>query len=472
VQSAHYDAATTAYNAGDYPRALKGYYQCLKEDWGSFAPGDAGLIYHRIGNCLIKMRSFKEAAVSYQKALQDDEYPDKTGIYVNLGTTLNGIGKHTEAITYFNKALSDASYATPYRASMGLGSAYTKLGKHVEAGTAYRDAALDEGNPNPVKALLSLAASFAALERPDDAAEAYLAILDFRVTGETLNTTLERLGQAYVAAGRYQEGFDTFEDLLARERFTLTPAGEADYQKARLALGLVAADAGEPAAAGAVAAASGGGAADEDPFAGFELREQAAAGTTGQYPAVEFNEEDGYGAGNVPNPGDTGFFTVTDDDLIASSKRAMRKERKLRHTGLKVFLAIVILLVIALGTCVAAYYQGVGIPSQEATVTDFFKAYAAGESVEAVKDYWVAGTDEDEATLKRLLDGVARSSEVSILSIDSTMRDSQVLLDVKLPEGGTVHYHVELARDLIGWKISGIDMVFASSPGGSSAPAS
>jgi tetratricopeptide (TPR) repeat protein len=469
VQSAHYDAATTAYNATDYPRALKGYYQCLKEDWGSFAPGDAGLVYHRIGNCLIKMRSFKEAAVSYQKALQDDEYPDKTGIYVNLGTTLNGIGKHTEAITYFNKALSDASYATPYRAYMGLGSAYTKLGKYVEAGTAYRDAALDEANPNPVKALLNLAASFTTLERPDDAAEAYLAILDFRVTGETLNTTLERLGQAYVAAGRYQEGLETFEELLARERFTLTPAGDADYQKARRALGLIAADANEPAVAeGAAATAAAGFAGDaaeqDDSFAGFELRDQTAVSSDGQYPAVEFDEEDGYGGGNVPNPGDTGFFTVTDDDLIASSKRAMRKERKLRHTGLKVFLSIVVLLVVALGTSVAAYYQGVGIPSQEATVTDFFKAHASGEPVEVVKGYWVANTDEDEATLKRLLDGIARSSEVTIISIESTMRESQVLLSAKLPEGGTVNYRVELARNFVGWKISGIDMVFASSP--------
>jgi tetratricopeptide (TPR) repeat protein len=452
LKSTYYDQATAAYSAQDYPQALKGYYQCLKEDWGSFQPGDAGLVYHRIGNCLIKMRNFKEAAVSYQKALQDDAYSEKTSIFVNLGTTLNGIGKYAEAIVYFNKALSDASYATPYRAYMGLGSAYTKLERYVDAGTAYRQAALDEGNPNPVKALMNLASSFTMLKRPDDAVEAYLAILDFRVTGKTLNTTLERLGHAYVAAGRYQEGLEVFDD--ARARFVLSAEAEEDYQKTRLALGLISAqapvvltnDAFEP----------------NDSFAGLDSYERVPSGPVGQYRALDLDEVDDYDAGNVPHPGDTGFFTATDADLIATSKRQMRKERKLRHTGLKILLTIVIILIVALGTCVVAYTQGVGIPSQEKVVTDFFKAYATGEPVEDYESYWVANNDEDKVALKRLLDGVARTSNVSILSIDSQMRESQALVNATLPEGGIVHYRLDLARDIIGWKISGIEMVFAS----------
>jgi tetratricopeptide (TPR) repeat protein len=450
LKSAYYEQATTAYNAQDYPQALKGYYQCLKEDWGSFAPGDAGLIYHRIGNCLIKMRNFKEASVSYQKALQDDAYSEKTSIYVNLGTTLNGIGKHAEAITYFNKALTDASYATPYRAFMGLGNAYTKLGKFIEAGTAYRDAALDESNPNPVKALLNLASAFTELGRPDDAIEAYLAILDFRVTGKTLNTTLERLGRAYVAAGQYQKGIDTFEDIRARERFTLSPEAEDAYQRAQQALGL----------------AVGGASAEATPIiggeslAGFEPSERYSSGATAQYAPFDFNEEDGYGGGNVPHSGDTGFFTATDDDLIATSKRDLRRERKLRNTGPKILLAIVLILVIALGTCVFAYTQGIGFPSQETVVTEFFAEYSANKPIE---DYWIARSTEDETTLNRILDGVARSSDVTIVGLRAQMAESQVLADVKLSEGGIMHYRIDLARDLIGWKIRGIELVFAPS---------
>jgi Tfp pilus assembly protein PilF len=449
LNSTHYDQATISYTAQDYPQALKGYYQCLKEDWTSFKPGDAGLVYHRIGNCLIKMKNFREAAVSYQKALQDEGYAEKTSIYVNLGTTLNSIGKNTDAITCFNKALSDAEYTTPYRAYMGLGIAYTELDQHVEAGTAFRDAALDEANPNPVKALTNLATSFMALERPNDAVEAYLAILDFRVTGKTLNTTLERLGQAYVAAERYQEALNTFDDMLAREHFSISPAAQEDYEKARRALGIAA------AAPAAVLAAG----TQDDPLAGLDFSAQPSPESTAHYPTPDFNEEEGYGAGNVPHPGDTGFFTATDADLIETGKRQMRRERKLRHTGLKVFLAIVVVLVLALGTCIFAYTQGVGIPSQETVVTDFFNAYSAGEPVEG---YWVKSADENEKTLERLLDGVAKSSNISIVGIDSKMRESRMLVNVTLPEGDTIHYHVDLVRDFISWKISGIEMTFAS----------
>ena len=514
MRSAHYDQATVAYNAQDYPQALKGYYQCLKEDWGSFESGDAGLVYHRIGNCLIKMRSFKEAAVSYQKALQDEAYNEKTSIYVNLGTTLNGIGKHADAVGYFNKALSDASYATPYRAYMGLGSAYTKLGKLVEAGTAFRDAALDEGNPNPVKALSSLGATFMALERPDDAVEAYLAILDFRVTGKVLNSSLDSLGQAYVAAGRFQEGLNTFEDLLSREQFVLSTQGESDFSKARYALGLgntapaaMSADAADPFAGfgeagfqaqtrqGQQAQRGGFDGAGDDAFDnaagsygqdGYDPRyrdgyraqgrdaygaQGGAYGAQGQYGDYDAGYDggrgfdygadhgDGYGGGNVPSADDTGFFTATDDDLIASSKRQMRRERKLRHTGLKVFLGFVVVLVIVLGAAVAAYWQGFGIPSQETVVTDFFTTYAAGDPVE---EYWVSASAEEQQTLERLLDGVARSGKVEIVNVSASMTTSEVLADVQLVQGGTVHYRIELSRDVLGWKINGIEQVFAS----------
>jgi len=442
LKSTYYDQATIAYNAQDYPQALKGYYQCLKEDWNSFEPGDAGLLYHRIGNCLIKMRQFKEAAASYQKALQDADYQEKTSIHVNLATTLNGIGKYPEAISYFNKALTDDDYPTPYRAYMGLGTAYTKLGKHIEAGTAFRSAALDESNPNPVKALMSLGGAFSALERPHDAIEAYLAILDFKVTGASLNTTLERLGQAYVAAGRYKDALDTFEDVLSQERFSLSQEAYEDYQKARMALGFSNKNYGDDGY--------------EEKLPDLIVQE---ADSYSFYPTDGLNESRGYGAGNVPHPGDTGFFTATDDELMATGKRQLKRERKLRHTGLKIFVSILVILLLALGTCVFAYTQGFGIPSQDKVIQDFFTAYAADESIEK---YWLFEKDEDKAALNRWLDGVARSSDITVVGLDSNMTSSLATVDVKLPDGGVVHYRVHMARDFISWKIVGIELVFAS----------
>jgi tetratricopeptide (TPR) repeat protein len=448
LKSTHYDQATVSYNAGDYPQALKGYYRCLKEDWDGFGAGDAGLLYHRIGNCLIKMRNLKEAVVSYQKALQDDGYPEKTSIQVNLGTTFNGIGAHEDAITCFNKALADATYATPYRAHMGLGNAYTKLGQHVEAGMAFRDAALDGGNPNPVKALTGLASTFMVLGRPDDAVEAYRAVLDFPVADDTRRTLLECLARAYVAAGRHQEGLDAFEGALAMGGAALTREGLEDYLKARTAVGPASEEASAPPAPAEAA----------DPFAGLDLSVQSPSGPS---VPVSIGSEGAYGqgVGTIPHPGDTGFFTLSDADLIATGKRQMRKERKLRHTGLWAFLVILVLLVAVLGAGVAAYTQGVGIPSQEKVITDFFAAHAGTEPVEG---YWIDTAAEDRSTFTRLLDGVARTSDVRILSIDSKAMASQALVDAKLAEGGMLHYRIDLVRDVLGWKISGIEMVFAS----------
>ncbi len=452
MKSTIYDQATVAYNSKDYSQALKLFYQCLKEEWSSFGPGDAGLVYHRIGNCLIKMRNFKEAAVSYQKALQDVDYTEKTSIYVNLGTTLNGIGKYAEAVSYFSKALDDASYTTPYRAHMGLGSAYSKLGKLVEAGIAYRDAALDEGNPNPVKALFNLGSTFSQLDRPDDASEAYLAILDFRVTGEDLNKTLDLLGQAYVAGGHYQEGLSTFEEALSHERFVLTPEGESSHQKAKMALGI---------GSTTVAATPPPPVYEEDDFSGFDRQVHPNYDSREQSGPLDFNEDDGYGGGNVPNAGDTGFFTLSDDDLIETGKERLRKERKLRNTGLKVLLIIIIVLILALGGAVIAYTQGIGFPTNEAVVTDFFKAYAANDP--KYTDYWVDSSDVDKDTLDQMLDRVAQSDSITILGSEASMTESHMLVDVKLAQGGTVHYRVDLARDVISWKISGIEIIFASS---------
>jgi len=442
VKSTYYDQATIAYNAQDYPQALKGYYQCLKEDWNSFEPGDAGLLYHRIGNCLIKMRQFKEAAASYQKALQDENYNEKTSIHVNLATTLNGIGKYPEAISYFNKALSDEYYPTPYRAYMGLGTAYTKLGRFIEAGTAYRCAALDESNPNPVKALLNLGETFSSLGRPNDAIEAYLAVLDFKVTGASLNTTLERLGQAYVAAGRYKDALDTFEDVLSQERFSLSQEAYDDYQKARVALGY-----GDKRASASRYDSTAKG------------LDKQGSGSFSQYPSINLNESDGYGAGNIPNLNDSGFFTATDAELMETGKRQLRRERKLRHTGLKIILTIVIILILALGTCVVAYMQGFGIPSQEKVIKDFFAAYAAGEPVDK---FWLVESDKDNATVAKWLEAVPKSSNVIVVGLESDMKSSLAVVDLKLKEGGVIHYRINMARDLISWKITGIELVFAS----------
>ncbi|MDR1713933.1 MAG: tetratricopeptide repeat protein [Coriobacteriales bacterium] len=445
MNSKHYELATQAYKAGDYPAALKGFYQSVKEDYASYLPGDSGLVFHRLGNCLLKMRNLKEAVGAYQKALEDGAYNDRSGVYVNLGTTLNGLNRYTDAIPFFQQALADPGYGTPYRAQMGLGAAYTKLGKLIEAGTAFRDAALDESNPDPVKALTNLGATFSALSRPQDAIEAYLAILDFRVTGKTLNKTYERLGQAYAAAGRYREAVESFDDAVRDGTYELSAAAQADLDRALSLVG------------GQTTAPEVG---NDDSMRGFDYSDMDyiddqepayddIAGVTGQY-----------GAGNVPVAENTGFFTATETDLIRHSKQHLRKERKLRHTGLKVFLALIVILIVLLGAAVFAYWKGFGWPSQQTVVSDFFTTAADGGDY---YQYWVS-SEENKEEIDRIMDSVGTAEAVVVDGVVSNMNQSKALVSVTLPEGGTVHYKVDLTRDFISWKIVGVDIVFASDP--------
>jgi tetratricopeptide (TPR) repeat protein len=449
VESTHYEQATIAYHSGDYAQALRGFYQCLKEDYPRFQPGDAGLVYHRLGNSLLKLRNLNEAVTAYQKAIEDSAYTDRSGVCVNLGTSLNGLGRHEEAIPYFETALADPAYSTPYRAQMGLGAVYSKLGKYVEAGTAFRDAALDESNPDPVKALMNLGSTFMALDRPTDAVEAYLAALDFRATDKTLAKVYDRLGQAYVAAQSYDEAIVAFEEALGVDGHELNLKSQNDYDEA-LRLRKRQGEPGSQTDAYALHTAD---------YSGFDYLE-------GQEPA--YDELAGvsghYGGGNVPIAENTGFFTATDDDLIAHSKRQMRAERKLHHRGLKAFLAILIILILLLGSAVFAYTQGFGWPTQQSVIEDFFTAHAAGEDT---SEYWI--DSELYATdINRILDGVAKSDSVTIDSIGpveeggSMMASTRAVVTVHLPAGGTMHYEVLLTRDLIGWKINNINMIFAS----------
>jgi Flp pilus assembly protein TadD len=450
LNSTNFNQAEAAYKSGNYVDALKSYYAALKEDSAGFAPGDAGLLYYRLGNCLLKMYTFSEAAVSYQKALEDTQFASRAAAQVNLGKAQLGLGKYEDAVQSFNTALADSSYGKPYQAQMGLGNAYTKLGMIIDAGTAYRNAALDERNPNPSKALMSLGSCFMALGRAEDAIESYNAIFEFAPSQAVAQKVYESLGQAFTAAGHYNEALDAFNRALAPGGFVLSTDAQADYTKALQAL----------SEADAQAA-----------LAGFGTLANATANPTLE-PSVQADGTVAYGAGNVPTVHDTGFFDVAESDLVQLSKNQMKGQRKLRHTGLKVVLVIIILLILVMGAGVFGYTQGYGWPTQEAVIQDLFASHAEGADT---SQYWVGTTDEEKQVIERIMDMVVPTSSVDIIYLDRSMVSSEAIVTAHLQEGGTMHYLINLERSGIGWKISGLNLYFASaqeSSGQASASAS
>ncbi len=488
-----FNAAKAAYAQGDYQEALRGYYRCLKEQMNTFAPGEAGLVMHMIGNCLIKMRFYDEAVEAYRKALIDEAYTNISAIRANSGMALLSSGHYEGAIEQFNAVLKDPSYATPYKIYSGLGSAYMQLDDLASAGTAYRSAAVDRSNPNPVKALLNLGVCFMGLNRPLDAVETYKTVFGFEPDAATLHKTYANLGQAYVALGDCKKALSMFEQAVSDGTYTLTEAASADYQTAKDAI------ADHSSAPTNSFAAVGSAEADqavqdaqdsysdlwEQPvsdamfdqpahdygfyshdFGSYEMPsngreaydaygQDEAASSYSLYDEMPADSRRVYGAG-IPSTENTGFFDATDEQLIAESKRQIKGERRRRHVVLKLLLGLVILVLLLLASGVFAYTQGYGYPSQQAVVENLFKAVNTNGDVTT---YWVNG---DSTSIKHIMDAVGTTSNVEITYLSQNMTSSEVIAKATLSEGGQVYYHINMVRSQLGWKVNSLEVYYPS----------
>ena len=111
-----FQQAQTSYNMGDFPTALEAYTQCLQGDDAVLAPGEIGQLYHKIGNCLVKLQDFEGAIHAYDQAIADEEYKHDGAVQANLGNSYAALYNYDDAIKHFELALADAAYETPYKA--------------------------------------------------------------------------------------------------------------------------------------------------------------------------------------------------------------------------------------------------------------------------------------------------------------------------------------------------------------------
>ena len=137
------------------------------------------------------------------------------------------------------------------------------------------------------------------------------------------------------------EAVDAFDHAAADETFAFTPEAQASYDAARKAVAHV--QSNRPSETDALLAAAGYGSYDPlDP-----------TGASGEL---------------IPSAEDTGFFSVSEEDLVAQDMKERKVRRKHRHTGLKVFITILVVLLIAVGGCAFAYWRGFGWPTQQTVV--------------------------------------------------------------------------------------------------------
>ena len=395
-------------------------------------PGEAaGEIDHLRGNAYMKLGQFEAAANAYSEALSDASYGKRGPLSCNLGRALLAAGRVQEAVSALTAAAQDEDYATPYKAYMALGSAYERLGDIRNAGIAYRAAAIDENNPAPSVALCSLGGCFMRLGRAVDAVEAYRTALDFTTPLESQNQIWCDLALAYVAANRMNEAVDAFAHATADGTYQLSPEAQASYDAARKA----------------VASLGSRRPSETDALL-------AAAGYGGSYDPLDPTGESGE---LMPSPEDTGFFSVTEEDLVQQDKHERKMRRKHRHTGLKVFIFILVLLVIVVGAAVFGYTQGYGWPTQQSVVEQLFQAKTDNADV---SPYVTNGASSTQ--LQEISDVLPAGAEVEITGIDRSMTSSTVFATASLAAGGEQDYTIELVRDGIGWKVSSVTPVYAS----------
>ncbi len=423
-----YESGKRAYQSADWMGAVTYLGEALR-------PGEAsGEVDHLRGNAYMKLGQFDAAASAYNSALADGAYGKRGALSCNRGRALLAGGHLPEAIAALTESVADTSYATPYKAYLALGSAYERSGDVRSAGIAYRSAAIDETNPAPSVALSKLGSCFMRLGRSVDAVEAYRTALDFTTPLESQSEVWCDLGLAYVAANRMSEAVDAFAHAASDASFPFSPEAQASYDAARKAV----ASLGErrPSETDAFLAAAGYG-ANYDPL--------DPTGSSGEL---------------MPSPEDTGFFSVTEEDLMAADEKERKVRKKHRHTGLKVFIVILVVLLLAVGVSILAYTRGYGWPTQQAVVEELFAAKTSGSDL---TPYVVNGTSTEQ--IQEMGDALPSGADLSVNGVDQTMTDSTVHLTAALASGGEQDYVISMKRDGISWKVTSVTPEYASQSG-------
>ena len=90
----------------DYNKALELYGKCLQDNENPPQVGELGLIYHQIGNCLMKLQSYYEAIEAYTQAAADTVSKPMGLPWLSIGPVTIGGKPH---IVYTSQA--DTIYA-------------------------------------------------------------------------------------------------------------------------------------------------------------------------------------------------------------------------------------------------------------------------------------------------------------------------------------------------------------------------
>lgn len=422
-----FEQAKQAYKQGNFSAAVN-FLRLAKADGKP-----CGVVDHLLGNSYMKQGLFDAAAQSYALALTDASYGHVGSLACNRGRALLAQNKPSEAVAVLNMALKDDSYKTPYKIYLALGNAYTQLNNPRDAGVAYRNAAIDENNPQPAVALKHLGHCFMLLTRYIDAIEAYRTALDFSSPANDQNAVYSDLGLAYVAANRMNEAVDAFAKATADGSFKLSSDAQAAFEGAQKAVAAITGS--KPSQTDAMLAQAGYGNVNIDPL--------DPTGKSGTF---------------MPSPEDTGFFSLSEAELVEKDKKEQKAKKKHKHTFLKFIVTLLVLVLILGGVGAFAFYKGYGWPTQEMVTEQLFASKSQG----SLNTDLIASslTTKQRDDLSNLLPD--STSAVTVSGIDRNMNESLVYATASLSKGGKQDYKISFVREGLQWKVYGVEAVFAS----------
>ncbi len=128
--------------------------------------------------------------------------------------------------------------------------------------------------------------------------------------------------------------------------------------------------------------------------------------------------------------------------------------RKRKNFGLKILVFFVVLVVLAFAGAVFAYTQGYGYPTQEDVAKQLFADPSGADALVAE-----GVSAEGKASM---LDIVVEDSDVQVDGVNRSMSDSTVYVTANTAEGGDVTYQISMVRDMLGWKVSDVELYFPS----------
>lgn len=422
MNAQYLDQGRSAYRSGDWAGAVQ-LFNAAKDATEPMGEAD-----HLRGNALMKLGHYAEAAESYERALNDASYGKRGALLTNQGKAYAAAGSYQDAVRSFNEALRDASYTTRYKSYLGLGRALLALGQVAEAGTAFRQAAIDGANPAPSSALAELGDCFVLLGRPADAIESYRTALDFAGPRDDVRAINAGMGQALFAANRPADAIEAFERANADGIYQLTPEQADDYERAQQAVEAI------------------------------NQQRQAASYDDGPAP-VDPLDPLGKSGAFMPDPSDTGFFTMSESELIQQDRKNMKIRRKKRHILRKILVTLLVLVVIGGIAGGVAYTQGFGFPTQQGALDGLFAAVTDGGDPSA----YVDPTLSDDAK-SVLVSSIPTGATPTITAMDRSMTESTAEVTVQLSRGGTQQYKVTFVRasNIIGWAVSSCEIEFGS----------